>query len=233
VNDKAKPSGFTMIELLIALVIIVIIVSAVYSTYFVTAASVQKCREKLIQTQEGRSLLAKMSRQLRSLYTPASGSTVSESAEDIFGKDESSEEIPRCLSGAADDREGIILQMLTSANLFHAKDMASGIWNVKYKYLPDQDTLFYSQQPLTARPEHERRQENWLPLAKNLTSIHLQFYNGERWQLKWNSEKHGLPEAVRIDISLHGAQTQSPTFGTVADISGCRTTLPKAIHQPG
>ena len=168
-NDKAKPSGFTMIELLITLVIIMMIISAVYSTYFVTAASVQKCREKLTHAQEGRSLLAKMSHQLRSLYTPPSGSTASESAEDISRKDESSEEIPSCLTGAADDREGIILQMLTSANLFHEKDMPCGIWNVKYKYLPDQDALFYSQRPLTARPEHERRQENWLPLAKNLT----------------------------------------------------------------
>lgn len=222
-----------MIELLIALAIIVMIVSAVYSTYFVTAASVQKCREKLTHAQQGRSLLAKMSRQLRSLYTPPSDSTVSESAEDISRQDEFSLEIPSCLTGAADDREGIILQMLTSANLFHEKDMASGIWNVKYKYLPEQDTLFYSQQPLAARPENERSEENWLPLAKNLTSIQLQFYNGERWQPKWNSKNHGLPEAVRIDITLNGEQTQSPKFSTVTDIFGYRTSLQKVIHQPG
>jgi prepilin-type N-terminal cleavage/methylation domain-containing protein len=59
-KNQTKTTAFTMIELLIALAIIVMIVSAVYSTYFVTAKSVQKCREKLTHTQQARSLLAKM-----------------------------------------------------------------------------------------------------------------------------------------------------------------------------
>ena len=123
--------------------------------------------------------------------------------------------------------------MLTSANLFYEKDMPCGIWNVKYKYLPDQNTLFYSQQPWVSRPEHECSEENWLPLAKNLRSIQLQFYDGKRWQSKWNSGKTHLPEAVRIDITLGGEHIQAPKFSTVTSIASRRNTLEKIIRQQG
>ncbi len=226
-NYKIRPYGLTLIELLIALAIIVMMVTIVYSTHFATSQSVQKCQEKLTQTQEARSLLGKMSRQLRCLYIPSYTDRVTSLPGDFIKNNEAPVDTPVCLTAATDDREGVILQILTTANLFFDRKMPCEIWHVQYKYLPDQQALFYCQQPLVSQPETVRDQKNWIPLTTNLRSIQMQFYDGEKWQSKWNPDNCRAPEAVRISITLHGEHTQASTFSTVTSVTGRRSILEK------
>jgi general secretion pathway protein J len=228
---KQKPYGVTLIELLIALTIIMMIVTAVYSTYFVTADSVNKCREKLTQAQQGRSLLEKMSRQLRSIYSQPLESMVSPKNDTI--EIEPSAKTLVSFRADPDDPEGIMLRMLTSVNLFPDKDRPGGIWHVQYKFLPQQETLLYCQQPVALQPEQDNAEENWLPLTENLTAMQMQFFDGEKWLPKWDADNKQIPEAIRIEITLRSDQTQAANFQTSTSITTRSRTHEKGMDRTG
>jgi len=72
VTRISKRHGFTLLEILTALTIFLIIISVMYGSYISTTQSVNHCQTKITQAQEARSILTKMSQQLRCCYMPQS-----------------------------------------------------------------------------------------------------------------------------------------------------------------
>jgi len=67
-SSSSGKSGFTLVEILVAMAIIVTIVSMVYGSYFATSKSTQAYKSKITLSQQGRKVLEQMARQIRCSY---------------------------------------------------------------------------------------------------------------------------------------------------------------------
>ena len=228
-----RKTGFTLIEIIIALTIVFTILSVAYATYFATFSSVERCRTKIDTAYQARTLLAKMSRQIRCIY---------QIPDDILPAIEPKSHnqtwiIPKTsfssLEAPADKNKGYILSLVTTAAIFNDKLLPHGPFQVVYKYDPDLGTLFYSQKkylPITENSSDALRQkfnlpltdddESWFPLAKNISRIDLYFYDDGKWLSDWSyNEKLQLPKAVKIELTLENTNSNSTTFTTSAYVN--------------
>ncbi|MBN2376889.1 MAG: prepilin-type N-terminal cleavage/methylation domain-containing protein [Sedimentisphaerales bacterium] len=225
-----RKTGFTLIEIIIALTIVFTILSVAYATYFATFSSVEQCRTKIDTAYQARTLLAKLSRQIRCIYRiPDNNLPVIEPKSDIRTRI-----IPNAsysfLEAPADKNNGYILSLVTTAAVFNDKLLPHGPFQVVYKYDPDLETLFYSQKkylPITENRSDSLQQgfnlplindatdESWFPLAKNISRIDLYFYDDGKWLSHWSyNEKLQLPKAVKIELTLENINSNSTTFTT-------------------
>ncbi len=215
---KNKPQkGFTLLEILIAMSIVLIIFSVLYGTYFAATSSANRCNANITTTREARSLLAKISRQVRCAYVPTQSakrpSTATSAADLITDVDEQV-----IFRADTEDRDGIILRMVTTAGIFHDQLSRHGPFQVAYKYDSDQSILFYTQQLIATRSDSHPQQYEWFPLAENVESIELSFFDGLKWIDHWNrlEQNQQLPYAVKIEIVINDTNSGTCKMTTTA-----------------
>jgi len=224
-QKNIRNTGFTLIEITISIAILMIIVSVVYGTYFATSQSVLRCNRKIVRSTDARSVLTRMTRQIRCAYrrtAPQKAPTVSSIN---HTQSVSPDDSPTYLAGGAADNDGIILRLITTAPIFYEQDSYSGLFEAAYKYDSIQGILFYSQRKYIPEQKNSTAEsETWLPIAENVESIELSFYDGRRWHDQWNSRDDGkLPHAVKINIVFADENSGSTSFSTAAYVN---------CHQP-
>jgi len=213
---KNKPQkGFTLIEILIAMSIVLIIFSVVYGTYFAATSSANRCNANITAAREVRSLLAKMTRQVRCVYVPAKSpkrtSTASSAIDLIAAEDEQV-----IFRADTKDKDSIILRMITTAGIFHDRLSRYGPFQVAYRYDSAQGVLFYAQRLIATQSKNHLRQYKWLPLAENVESIELSFFDSRKWLDHWNRREQNqqLPCAVKIEVIMNNTNSGTCKMAT-------------------
>jgi len=238
-GETMRKTGFTLIEIIIAIAIVFTILSVVYATYFATAGSVERCQTKIDAAYQARTLLEKMSRQIRCTYRipdnklPAIEPKSQDRTLNIKNASCSS------LEATEEKNDDHIMSLITTAGIFNDKLLAHGPFKIVYKHDPDLKTLFYSQKkyiPISKNNSDSSRQrfnlsltddtanENWFPISQNISRIELSFYDNDKWLDHWSyREKRQLPKAVKIKLILEDKDSNPTTFTTVADITSGKT----------
>ena len=208
--------GFTLIEILIAMSIVLIIFSVVYGTYFAATSSANRCNANITTTREARSLLAKISRQLRCVYVPTHPQPVKRASIDADLITDVDEQV--IFRADTKDRDGIILRMVTTAGIFNDRLSQHGPFQVAYRYDSDQGILFYTQQLIAMRSESHPQRYEWFPLAENVESIELSFFDGRNWLDHWNrrGQNQQLPCAVKIEVIMNNTNSGTCKITTTA-----------------
>jgi prepilin-type N-terminal cleavage/methylation domain-containing protein len=210
-------TGFTLIEILIAVAIIVMIVSMVYGSYFATSKSAETCKAKITLSQQGRKVLQQIARQIRCSYADES-----EERTDLAGtisrdKRPISENPIDYFKGAPDDLNGEILSLVTTKGLFYGPDQAKGLFDITYKFDKSSGTFFLSQRRFVHTPPELVEQRSWRPLLRNVECVELAFFDGQQWLTKWDfKQKKKLPCAVKIGITCKDENYRQYRYGTVA-----------------
>ncbi|MCK4628574.1 MAG: prepilin-type N-terminal cleavage/methylation domain-containing protein [Sedimentisphaerales bacterium] len=196
--------GFTLIEILIAMSIVLIIFSAVYGAYFAATSSANRCNANITTVREARSLLAKMTRQVRCVYVPAQLPKQTSTAPSAIGLITAEDE-QVVFRADTKDKNGIILRMVTTAGIFHDRLSQHGPFQVAYRYDSDQGILFYTQQLIAMQSENHPQRHEWFPLAENVESIELSFFDSRKWFDNWNRREQNqqLPCAVKIEVLMN------------------------------
>ena len=207
-STRLNNDGFTLIEILIAMSVVLIIFSVVYGAYFAATSSASRCNANITTAREARSLLAKISRQVRCAYVPthsAKRTSTSPSATDLVTVGD--EQV--IFRADTKDKDGIILRMVTAAGIFHNRLSRNGPFQVAYKYDPDQGILFYAQQLIATQSKNQQQQYKWLPLAENVESIELSFFDGRKWLDHWNRREQNqqLPCIVKIEVVMNNTHS--------------------------
>jgi len=218
---KRRRSGFTLIEILIALSIIVVILGLVYGTYAATVQSVSRCRTRNISQQQARTLLAMMARELRcSRQTPSrrqhagkapeagkapgAGAVPEEHVPDFFGQDGSS--------------GGVLLQFTSAGGIKGWESRSGGLSRIAYRLDGSSGTL--SRRQSVAAAGDAADEGTWLAIAGGVRAIGLRYFDGEEWRHQWDSTREGeLPRAVRIEVKFGGHGKGEIAFATAVHVS--------------
>lgn len=178
-KKSSRNIGFTLLELLVGLSIALVILSAIYGAYSATSQSTGRWQKRATSSRQSQLLLNSVARQLRCLYNDFS----SERPEDRF-----------CGGATADSG---MMSFLTTSPLLSSDDKGDGIYRIAYR-LDRAGRLCYRQSPHISAEQRGR----WLPIAENIGSIDIEFFDGSAWLARWpGQDKKSPPNAVRIKLT--------------------------------
>jgi len=220
-NNRLNKRGFTLVELLVAVALIAAILCMVYGSYFAASNSAQTCKAMIAASEQGRRALEQMARQIRCSYAgTVDDYTETEPVE--TGSKQSGmilEDSFSYFNGNSFAPQGEILHLVTTNRLLGEKQPADGLFEVTYKFDKRASLLSLSQREFigTAKKTQARK---FQPVAENIKSMELTFFDGEKWLRSWNfKDKKQLPCAVRIELGCEDENHRQYHYATVAYIS--------------
>jgi len=224
-KSRNHSAGFTLIELLVALTIIAMILAMVYGSYAATARSIDISGDRMACIERGCLALRLMARQLRCAYAPTPHATASDPGKTVANIDslasaptsfKTSDGLFQC---DPHDSRGRILSFVTTGGSGGGPNAPRGLTGVTYRYDEAAATLFVCRRDATdsSRDLQELGQEQ--PLLRDVTGIALKFHDGRQWQDTWDFKRnHGLPRAVKIEITLADQMGRPHQLGTTVSI---------------
>ena len=220
-NNRLNKHGFTLVELLVAVALIAAILCMVYGSYFATSKSAQTCKAMIAASEQGRRALEQMARQIRCSYAgTVDDYTETEPVE--TGSKQSGmilEDSFSYFNGNSLAPRGEILHLVTTNRLLGEKQPADGLFEVTYKFDKRVSLLSLSQREFIG-PAKKTQVRNFQPVAENVKSLELKFFDGEKWLRSWDfMDIKQLPCAVRIELGCEDENHRQYYYATVAYIS--------------
>ena len=230
---RARPlSGFTLIEILVAVTIIVTIVSMVYGSYFATAKSADVYKAMMTLSGQSRKVLSWMTRQVRCSYISKENEDKNLAKADSAQVNEIRQNPVIYFNYKSDTYGSEILRFVTTHKLFCQDGHANGLFDVAYKFDKNISTLYVSQRRFTGTPEKYLEDRNWRPILMNVESVELKFFDGQQWSGEWDfKQKRSLPFAVKIGITSIDENNRQAHYGTVAYLDCSESQKPKIITE--
>ncbi len=214
-------SGFTLIEILIAMTMIVTIVSMVYGSYAATSEARNIYDSRLTCSGRAHLVLRLMSRQIRCAYAPTNEPNATESDERT-DKIQIKETV-EVFYGDAGNTRGQFLHFITTAGLGHTLTTQRGLSRIGYQYDQRTGTLSIDYGPYEKRSDTKKRIASWQPILYGVTAIEVEFHDGKQWQSQWrNRRTDELPRAVKITLTLLDDSNREHQFTTAVPIL-CRS----------
>jgi prepilin-type N-terminal cleavage/methylation domain-containing protein len=228
-NRNRHNTGFTLIEMLIALAMMAMIVSMVYGSYAATTESVQAYDNRLTYSERATLVLRLMARQLRCAYAPTAdpnrsmstvaGNGAEPPVESVRPDQVRSERLRPVFQGDAQHPHGQLLSFATTMGLSAGLDGPRGLSQVRYRLDAITRTLWVDCGPRMDRLSHADFAQRGRPILDHVVAVDLAFHDGQRWLPKWSGTKsRALPHAVRIDLNLLDEEGRSYHFGTTVRI---------------
>ena len=222
-----RSAGFTLVEILVASAIIVAIFSMICGSYFATSKSTQVCKAKIALSRRARGILEQMTRQIRCSYAPSpdklpySPSSISQQAKLLPAN------AVNYFLGNPDDSTGEILKFVTTNGIFGGKDKPECLHEVTYKFQKSTRILLSTREKFVHLPANNAEKNDWRPVATDIESIELAFFDGKKWSNKWDFNKVGkLPCAVKITLCCEDESYRQYQYGTIAYVC-CRMNQQK------
>jgi prepilin-type N-terminal cleavage/methylation domain-containing protein len=221
VNSRSGKTGFTLVEILIAVAIITAIIAMVYGSYFAASKSARACKIRIALSQESRAVLEQMAKQIRCCYAgSAKGSKYPESK--VPQLRTTPESIKSYFNGSSGEMGGEILNLVTTSGISEENVEEDGLFEVAYKFEKNSGTLSFSRERFVDTANSYIEKRNWQSLSENIESIELAFFDGRQWLQSWDfKEKRELPLAVKINITCEDENHRQYFYGTTAYVC-CR-----------
>jgi len=197
-DDSRRPLagsevGFTLIETLVAMVVLMIVISSIYGSFRAANVCASRTEERADLYQTARVLLAQINSELCSAYQPFS---LQESS--LVGEDtEASETAPQY------DR----LSFLTTARRSVSSVEAAGdVCRVKYSVesTPDGEPIgLFVQEDFRPGLDMSETERPPVMLSKLVIGMNCRYLDGTtgQWLKEWIGQS-GLPKAVRVELVL-------------------------------
>ena len=200
-----RQSGFTLIEILVAISILAIILTSVYGIF----SSVSVARGRLDADSEdyhrARVIFDRLGRELRGSYFRQGNPGLA-------------------FSSTAQDNDTLQELELTTTAVSPLSLGGAGISWVYYRLVPDQEdaarrmVLLRSEQPayLTANDQIDA---GMMRLAAGIETLSVRFYANDQWQISWNGHTSGgLPEMVELTLQLRTEDQLPITFRSAFEL---------------
>lgn len=190
---RKTEKGFTLLEILIALVLLAILSGALYGTYFSVIRGSSAARERTEPLRDARVTLDMLRRELSAVYYSKGNERLHFIVEDrdLFGRPASNLDftaftVPR--SGSAP---------------------SSDVMAARYRPVRDEeDRLILSRE---TRDVYLDAKTLPYPLTGRIEGFLVECYNGTDWVKSWDTRLNGrLPKAVRVTIFVNGDDKEKP-----------------------
>ncbi len=214
-------SGFTLLEMLIAVTIIVLIMAMMYGSYATTTRSLQRYETQSACRRRADLILRLMTRQIRGAFAPLSVETQNPASlqaapDPVF-------------RGNGENPQGEFLTFLTTSGSSAGADAGPALVVTSYRYNAAEASLSIRQTPRTGGVAVSDTAP-WTPLVDHVADLKVEFHDGAQWRSRWDdrqSQSPRLPRAVRISMTVSDEPRGSYQAQTTIPII-CRTAL-----QPG
>ena len=218
---RGLATGFTLVEILVAVVIIVSIVSMVYGSYFTTAKSTEVYKAKMILSAQARKVLMQMARQIRCSYPGKAKEHTDSAGKAPQGEIKINEKPIIYFNCEPDTHGGQTLHLVTTHRLFCQETQKDGLFDIIYKFDKNSGMLFLNQRQFIGTSEELIEERNFRPLLANIERFELDFFDSHQWLSKWDfKQKKELPYAVKISITCKDENQRHCHYSIVANV-GC------------
>jgi len=218
---RRTPSGFTLLEMLVALTITATIVSMVYGSYIAASGSAQSYRQSSTALQKAHLALHQLAAQIRCAYVPenTSPSSGKVSISSHARRDVMKVKAQAPLFTGSSRPQGDILQFVTMKSLSPEQARVQMRYATTVSLDRGSNQLILSQQAYNETARQELQQRRRLVLAERVTQITFAYYDGSQWENNWNSrERHGLPQAVRCELTIQADKNRLYTSRIIAPV---------------
>lgn len=244
-RSRLAKTGFTLLEILIAVAIIAVIVSMLYGSYFATARSTEAYDAAMEISGQARQALAQMARQIRCAYAPQSVHKVEQKqqASGMLGQslppekltlhnESLTEKVPNYFTGGVDGSAGEVLQFVTTVDSSVGLQLSNGLLEVVYRFDKSRRLLSSSRQRFVEKLEGAADRRDWQPVLAGVERLELTFYDGQNWLNKWDfRDKCRPPLAVKIDIICEDKNGRQYRWATTACVPCCRDQSRKTLSK--
>ncbi len=210
-----RDSGFTLIEILVALAMILIILGIAYAAYAGATESVSRCRVRTAVEQEARAVLQRMAREIRCCYLWPPPVTADRGAARTTHEDAR----PAFLGKGRFDRAEM-LQFVTAGGILKPDQPNAGLSVVAYRFEESRHALLRAQAGFMETGDPFADDDRWWLVARDIQKVGLRFFDGENWHGEWDSDDKGeLPRAVSIELTLGIDSAEPATYSYTAWIA--------------
>jgi prepilin-type N-terminal cleavage/methylation domain-containing protein len=215
---RLPATGFTLVELLVALALVSTIVLMVYGSYTAALRAMDRYSRRLACADRACLVLRLMARQLRCVYLPAAGT------EPVPGAAAAA----RLPPAGPFETGGATLGFVTTAG----PDRAAALTRVTYQLDPSRGTLSLCSQPyVSGAAASGADPAAYRPILTGVTGLEVQFYDGRQWQAGGTAAAgRTLPQGVKIALSVVDENHCPLAFETMVPL-GCRTAPPQEQTQ--
>jgi type II secretion system protein J len=188
-------SGFTLVEIMLAVLLMAVMMSIVYGIVVSSVEASQRVEEINQATEIGPAILAQIREDLEGAYLPPKDGEffVSISRKGSSGdRDRLDFVTTRMAYGARQDVQDPAFHNVNEAGY----QLVDSRTDSQVATLYRREDFFIDNEPL--------RGGHLIEMYDRVQHFHLEFYNGEKWLQDWNSkrEKNTLPRAVKIELRI-------------------------------
>jgi len=208
--------GFTLIEMMVAVVIFLLFIGAVYGVYQAASNAMVRTEEHEDVTQTGRVLLGQMTAELACAYQSSSVTT-----SQLVGEDTDNP-----VDGVQQDR----LTFLTTAHAMADDQPTGDISQVTYCIGGDQEGEqpgLYIEETRHPGLEVDGTQPTRRLLSPLVSGLNCRYLTENGWEDAW-TEKTALPIAVRVELTLRGPRKDAKPRVMTATANLMMATQPPA-----
>ncbi len=187
--------GFTLVELMLAVLILAVIMALVYGVLVSTIEAQNRVEEITLASEVGPAILSQIRRDLEGAFLPKSDVEYFVAA-DGKGPGGDRDRIDFVTAGMAygPEKEGEEAAFhSTNETGYQVQDNRNEAgMGILYR----REDLFVDRDPL--------RGGRLIELYDRVRHLDLQFWDGEKWKPAWNNKSDGrkLPEAVRVELKI-------------------------------
>ncbi len=232
-SGNRNNTGFTLIEMLVALTIIVAILAMTYGSFAATTRSIDASGACLARVERACFALRLMTRQIRCAYAPRSPQTGADSnSGSMLQAAGTSPRAPATVfRGGARDPRGEVLSFVTSSGLGTGPDAPRGLFRVTYLYDRASSTLSISRREQADSSAGRSNPRLSDVLLTNVAQVDLTFHDGKQWQQTWDAvQRHELPRAVKVEITVADEAGRPHSLGTIIPITQETRPEPRKIR---
>lgn len=198
VTPPGNESGFTLVELLIALALLVVLSAALYGTFFSVVRGADAVRERTEPLRDARAVLDMLRRELSSACYSKDTERFRFVVEDrdVFGKPASVLEF----AAFTVPRRGSV----PSSDIMEARYAPVEKEGGRIILSRRTRDIFLDAIPVS------------YPLTGPIDGFLVECYNGESWVRSWDTALNGkLPAAIRVTVRLAGGENPTPLTAVV------------------
>lgn len=214
---QAQPRGFTIIELLVALIIAALVLVAVSTSVSRIGRSRELAQLRLTAHQRGVDALEALRRDISSSIR----------SDDLFMTRVAISEGASKLRNATVDRSELLLFVSRLQPVREIVYSGEGLeYETQYRVMDDQfgSALWRRRDPAPDdTPEGGGVAES---VADGVVGVTFEAYDGDGWWPTWDSDEDGIPKAIRVTLAVSGAGADADPMAAPEALIALRTIIP-------
>jgi len=195
-----KNTGFTLVEIMVALGMLSLIMAALYGSYQAVTGSIEQIRPRFQAERRAAFVLNAMCRQLRACYAGRLDRTVQRGSDEVLERLKDDPERPSAFAGQS-DRRMAKLRFITSQGRSRFAERHGELSQVIYAWDSSDGRLLTARYPNVYQDTQDEKDLAWRCLLDSVLDLEYEFWDGQDWHSAWQKPAETiLPRVVRIRI---------------------------------